>query len=162
MSSESKKSAADKDKSKVMSSKEDIYAGFQALRSEQRALANKLSELEMDLNEHKVVIDTLKLVNEDRKCYRMIGGILCERTVKDVMPILQTNKEQLTKVIEALNEQLTKKGVELNEYKEKHNIKIRGQDDDLSQKDKDSGTDNSGSGNQDKTSTRGNVLVANS
>lgn len=92
----------------------------------------------------------------------MIGGILCERTVKDVMPILQTNKEQLTKVIEALNDQLTKKGVELNEYKEKHNIKIRGQDDDLSQKDKDSGTDNSGSGNQDKTSARGNVLVANS
>lgn len=51
MSSESKKSSTDK--SKVMSSKEDIYAGFQALRSEQRALANKLSELEMDLNEHK-------------------------------------------------------------------------------------------------------------
>lgn len=32
---------------------EEIFAGFQNLRSEQRQLANKISELEMDLNEHK-------------------------------------------------------------------------------------------------------------
>lgn len=76
-----------------------------------------------------MVIETLKSVNEDRKCYRMIGGVLCERTVKDVLPVLQNNKEQLTKVMEALTDQLSKKGTEINEYKEKHNIRIRGQDD---------------------------------
>lgn len=32
---------------------EEVFAGFQNLRSEQRQLANKISELEMDLNEHK-------------------------------------------------------------------------------------------------------------
>lgn len=32
---------------------EEIIQGFQRLRTEQRQLANKLSELEMDLNEHK-------------------------------------------------------------------------------------------------------------
>lgn len=32
---------------------EEIFAGFQGLRNEQRNLVNKLSELEMDLNEHK-------------------------------------------------------------------------------------------------------------
>lgn len=30
-----------------------------------------------------------------RKCYRMVGGLLCERTVEDVMPALVTNKEQV-------------------------------------------------------------------
>jgi len=34
-------------------SNEEIVQGFQRLRAEQRQLANKLSELEMDLNEHK-------------------------------------------------------------------------------------------------------------
>lgn len=34
-------------------SNEEIFAGFQTLRAEQRQLANKISELEMDLNEHK-------------------------------------------------------------------------------------------------------------
>ncbi|XP_015609331.1 prefoldin subunit 2 [Cephus cinctus] len=117
-----------KSTSKGGNSNEEIFAGFQTLRNEQRMMANKLSEMEMELNEHKIVIDTLKNVDPKRKCYRMIGGILCERTVEDIMPTLVSNKEQLIKVIDALNDQLTKKGVEINEYKEKHNIRIRGQD----------------------------------
>lgn len=35
---------------------EEIFAQFQELRGEQRLLANKLSELSMDLNEHKWVV----------------------------------------------------------------------------------------------------------
>lgn len=97
-----------------------------------------------------MVIENLKTVNEDRKCYRMIGGVLCERTVKEVLPVLQNNKEQLTKVIEAITEQLTKKGTEINDYKEKHNIRIRGQDD-IPEDDKPATSSES----------RGNVLVVN-
>ncbi|XP_067013407.1 prefoldin subunit 2 [Anabrus simplex] len=107
---------------------EEIFNGFQMLRAEQRQLASKLSELELEQHEHKLVIDTLKEVDGDRKCFRMIGGVLCERTVKDVLPVLITNKEQLGNVISTLSEQLSKKGVELNEYKEKYNIRLRGQD----------------------------------
>ncbi|KZC07596.1 PREDICTED: probable prefoldin subunit 2 [Dufourea novaeangliae] len=114
--------------SKGAKSNAEILSEFQVLRNEQRIMANKLSEMEMELNEHKIVIDTLKNVDPKRKCYRMTGGVLCELTVEDVMPALVTNKEQLIKVIDAMNDQLTKKGVEINEFKEKHNIRIRGQD----------------------------------
>lgn len=34
-------------------SNEEIVQGFHKLRAEQRQLVNKLSEVEMDLNEHK-------------------------------------------------------------------------------------------------------------
>lgn len=34
-------------------SPEDILNGFQQLRADQRNLATKLSEIELDLNEHK-------------------------------------------------------------------------------------------------------------
>ncbi|XP_050479938.1 probable prefoldin subunit 2 [Bombus huntii] len=115
--------------SKGTKSTTEILSEFQMLRNEQRAMANKLSEMEMELNEHKIVIDTLKNIDPKRKCYRMTGGVLCERTVEDVMPALVTNKEQLIKVIDALNDQLTKKGLEINEFKEKHNIRIKGQQD---------------------------------
>lgn len=44
-----------------------------------------------------LVIDTLKEVDETRKCYRMVGGVLVERTVKEVLPALEGNKEQVSK-----------------------------------------------------------------
>ena len=47
----------------------------------------------------RIVIDTLKEVDGDRKCFRMVGGLLCERTVKDVLPILISNQEQVKFVL---------------------------------------------------------------
>lgn len=44
---------------------------------------------------YSVVIETLKNVDVDRKCFRMVGGILSERTVKEVLPALQNNKMQV-------------------------------------------------------------------
>ena len=44
---------------------------------------------------HRIVIDALKKVDEGRKCFRMIGGVLVERTVKEILPALQLNSEQV-------------------------------------------------------------------
>lgn len=47
------------------------------------------------LNLFRLVLTTLEEVLEkdpDRKCFRLIGGVLVERTVKDVVPALQTNR----------------------------------------------------------------------
>lgn len=103
---------------------EEIYNGFQSLRAEQRSIATKVSELEQELTEHKIVLDTLKDLEGDRRCFRLIGGVLCEKTVKEVIPTLRSNKEQLSSVITTLNEQLTKKGIEINEYKDKYDIQL--------------------------------------
>lgn len=45
-----------KTSSKGGKSNEEIFAGFQTLRNEQRMMANKLSEMEMELNEHKYAL----------------------------------------------------------------------------------------------------------
>lgn len=42
-----------------------------------------------------MVIDTLKNVAPERKCFRLVGGVLVERTVEDVLPALSNNKEQV-------------------------------------------------------------------
>jgi len=106
-------------------SAEETIAVFNALRNEQRQIASKIFELENDLNEHKVVIETLKEVDGGRKCYRMIGGILVEGTVKEILPNLVTNSDQLKQTIEILNTKLVEKGKEILDYKEKNNIQFQ-------------------------------------
>lgn len=54
--------------------------------------------MEGETEEHDVVINTLKEVDPSRKCFRSVGGILVERTVGEVLPALQTNREQVVAV----------------------------------------------------------------
>ena len=59
-----------------------------------QGIATKIGELESDAEEHRAVIETLRETmkkSPERTCFRMIGGILVERTVKDVLPALETN-----------------------------------------------------------------------
>ena len=46
-----------------------------------------------------------------------------------MLPQLNTNKDQLEKLIENGKDQLGKKGIEINLFKETHNIRIKGSDD---------------------------------
>ncbi|XP_021433504.2 prefoldin subunit 2 [Oncorhynchus mykiss] len=108
-------------------SAEQVVAAFQRMRSEQRSMASKAAELEMEINEHSLVIETLKDVDPTRKCFRLVGGVLVERTVKEVLPALESNKEQISKIVESLNTQMQSKGRELTEYREKYNIRLVGE-----------------------------------
>ncbi|XP_035217624.1 prefoldin subunit 2-like [Stegodyphus dumicola] len=124
MASDAEKQSKGGEKVKKLT-QEQIISTFNQLRQDQKNLVTKLTEVEQELNEHSLVVDTLKDVDQDRVCYRMIGGVLVERTVKEVLPAVSHNKEQLAVFLENLNQQIEKKGREINEFKEKYNIQIR-------------------------------------
>ncbi len=42
-----------------------------------------------------MVIENLKDIAPERKCFRLVGGVLVERTVKDVLPALTSNRDQV-------------------------------------------------------------------
>jgi len=65
----------------------------------------------------RLVLETLEPLSEDRKCFRMINGVLIERTVKDVVPALKTNSEGLRGVLEDLVKQFNNKQSELEKWK---------------------------------------------
>jgi len=54
---------------------------------------------------------------KDRKCFRMINGVLVERTVADVVPALQTNSEGLKKVLDDLLKQYKLRQEEMESWK---------------------------------------------
>uniref|UniRef100_A0A023FGW7 Putative prefoldin subunit 2 n=1 Tax=Amblyomma cajennense TaxID=34607 RepID=A0A023FGW7_AMBCJ len=125
MAAEGEKKSSKKDEMKRQAQEQSVVDGFNQLRQEQRALTAKLVELEMELNEHNLVAEALQKVDGDRRCYRMVGGVLVERTVKDILPAVERNRENLSKSVEMMNEKIVQKGQEVNEYREKHNIQIR-------------------------------------
>lgn len=66
---------------------------------------------------NRLVLETLDPLPPDRKCFRMINGVLVERTVKEVKPALQTNSEGLRKVLEDLVKQYKRQQDEMEKWK---------------------------------------------
>lgn len=98
---------------------------LKALRQEQRDVVNRLNMLENDLSETKLVIEALQLVDSERKCYRSQGDILVEQTVKDVIPTLEKNKEQLEIMVNNAKKEMTDKGRAIQAFMVENNITVR-------------------------------------
>ena len=102
---------------------------YGAMKSEINQIYSKITELEMEVSEHSLVINAIKPLDPSRRCYRMIGGVLVERTIKEVLPAVQRNKEGLEEVVSRLNEALEKKKKEVADFEAKYKIRIRKADD---------------------------------
>ena len=82
-----------------------------------QSLAQKVGEIEQEIEEHKFVTETLQTLPEERKCFRLINGVLVERTVKDVLPALKTNSDGLKQVLDELVKQYKSKQDEMDKWK---------------------------------------------
>jgi prefoldin subunit 2 len=103
---------------------QEITAQFNTMKTELQNIAQKIGELESEVDEHKAVIDTLSPLNGDRKCFRLVNGVLLERTVKDVLPALQTNHDGVKNVMDNLVHSYKTKEEEFIAFQKEHNIKI--------------------------------------
>ena len=65
----------------------------------------------------RLVKETLQPLPDDRKCFRMINGVLVERTVKDVLPALKTNSDGLKQVLDEHMKQYKTKQDEMDNWK---------------------------------------------
>ncbi|KAF9464866.1 Prefoldin beta-like protein [Collybia nuda] len=124
--SESSQVAKPKTKVPPLTDQPEIQQNYVRMQNELQALAGKIGELEQEADEHGLVLTTLNEALEGepgRKCFRLIGGVLVERTVKDVVPALQTNRDGIRKVISNLAEQYRSKEQDLNTFKREYNIR---------------------------------------
>jgi prefoldin subunit 2 len=71
----------------------------------------------LTISKNRLVLETLDPLSGERKCFRMINGVLVERTVKDVVPALKTNSDGLKKVLEELVKQYRDKQEEMEKWK---------------------------------------------
>lgn len=69
------------------------------------------------LGSSRLVIETLEPLPKERKCFRMVNGVLVERSVADVLPALKTNSDGLKQVLEEMLKQYKSKQTELDGWK---------------------------------------------
>lgn len=109
-------------------SEQEVINTYQMLRQEVSQLFTKLNDLENQKAEHKLVIDAIKDLDPKRKCFRLIGGVLVERTVQDTLPAVNEHMEKLANVMEKLTEQRDTKIEKVEELQKKYNIRVKGEE----------------------------------
>jgi prefoldin subunit 2 len=71
---------------------EEIYAQLRALCASINA---KLGDTQAELHEHKMVKTALEPLEDERRCFRLMGTVLVEKSKGEVLPQIL---EQMTKV----------------------------------------------------------------
>ncbi|KND95328.1 putative prefoldin subunit 2 [Tolypocladium ophioglossoides CBS 100239] len=117
---------------------QNLQSTYSNYKNTLEQIAQKIGDIEQEAEEHKydppfshpcltcllLVLETLEPLSEDRKCFRLINGVLVERTVKDVVPALRTNQDGLKKVLDDLVKQYKTKQDDLDKWKKKNNVQV--------------------------------------
>merc|ERR1719502_881786 len=102
-----------------------IVKKFAAMREEKQKVAQKISELTQEKGEHKMVVDTLTPMDPNRKAWRLVGGVLVERTCGEVLPAVKEALAEIENVLATLQKSYDEKETEINEFMEKYNIRLQ-------------------------------------
>ncbi|CAA7018993.1 unnamed protein product [Microthlaspi erraticum] len=110
-------------------SEQAVLNMYESMRAEISQIYSNITDLEMQVSEHSLVINAIQPLDQSRKCFRMIGGVLVERTIREVLPAVNRNKEGLEEVVRKLYETLEKKKKDMSEFEAKYQIRLRKQED---------------------------------
>ncbi|OEH75356.1 prefoldin subunit 2 [Cyclospora cayetanensis] len=85
---------------------DELRQQLQRLEKERMALTNTIAELQQDSSDHQLVLDAFKDLEPSRRCYRLVGGVLVERSVGEVQPALEQHKAKVAEALKTLEAQL--------------------------------------------------------
>ncbi|UKJ89724.1 hypothetical protein MACJ_002978 [Theileria orientalis] len=89
-----------------MASVDALKATLKRLENERLAVLTQLDDISQDSAEHRLVLKNLDKIPDDRRCYRILGGIAVEKTVHEIKPDLNAHATKLDEYKVKLNSQL--------------------------------------------------------
>lgn len=105
-------------------SKDEVLSKYSQMRQDEAKKRAKIQELSTQAAEFRMVIDTLKPIDPDRRCYHQTGAVLCERTVKEVLPVLESNHDGLVKLLSHLEGEFSKFNQERLDFQRTYGIQV--------------------------------------
>jgi len=101
----------------------EIGVSYNKLRQEYAQMFRLILDLEEEKKEHLLVYDAIKPLEKERKCWRLVGGVLVERTTGEIVPDLEVHIENINKMLVSYNEALKKKEKEIFDFEREHGLK---------------------------------------
>ena len=71
---------------------------YKQLNQEAQVLVQKLMELEDEKRENELVIESISNLEDTRKCWRLVNGVLMEKTKVEVIPEMRVVINNLNQV----------------------------------------------------------------
>mmetsp|Transcript_25477 Transcript_25477/g.50739 ORF Transcript_25477/g.50739 Transcript_25477/m.50739 type:complete len:135 (+) Transcript_25477:117-521(+) len=102
-----------------------VISVYKDMQSDCTNMMNKIAELEVERNEHMLVEKTMRPLDESRRAFRLIGDVLVERTVGEVLPSVESNRKNIDEVLGTLSIRLKEKQQEAANWKAKYNIRTQ-------------------------------------
>jgi len=101
---------------------QQIQQGYQQLEKEISVYINKIADLETEMREHDLVVAALSKADPKRRCFRLVGGVLAERTVVEVKPQVEENRTRVAGALKHLQDTLKQKSESRKKFIEKYNL----------------------------------------
>lgn len=111
----------------TLKTEQEIVEAYNRLRQDQGTLMTRIAELDAERHDHALVISELKVLDGSRRCHRLVGGVLVERTVDTVLPEVELALANIDNVLKNFNDQLQRKEKEMEMFMATYKISIKGQ-----------------------------------
>lgn len=105
---------------------QQVVERFNKLRQEQNVVMSRIADAESERHEYALVRDTLQPLEPERRCHRLVGGVLVERPVAEVLPTIEQSLANYDQLLANLNDALAAKDKQLEAFMAKYNIRTQG------------------------------------
>jgi len=79
----------------------NVRADFERLVAEAQGLRRRVVQLEAQEREHKIASEVLQTLEEERRCFRLVGDVLTEQTAAEARESVQGHMERIRAQIKA-------------------------------------------------------------
>mmetsp|Transcript_75855 Transcript_75855/g.104846 ORF Transcript_75855/g.104846 Transcript_75855/m.104846 type:complete len:125 (+) Transcript_75855:24-398(+) len=98
----------------------EVSRRYQVMQQEVQALISRIMEIDDEKKENELVLESIMKLEDDRKCWRLINGVLFEKTKAQVVPEMTTMIKNLANVSKQLNDALLLKKQDMNRLEQQY------------------------------------------
>jgi prefoldin subunit 2 len=111
-----------------MSATQEVTNHYNKLKNEYTEIFKRYIELEEERRENNLVLANLEPLKGERKCWKVVGGVLVEHNLEETKISLKSTINMLESTLKALDDEMAKRQKEVLEMELKYGLNPKKQD----------------------------------